>query len=224
MGLNKSKGNMYDWVEWTWNAVKGRCPHDCAYCYVKRWGEQKELRLDDRELTVNLGENRIIFVGSGCDMWAEAVPGGWVEAVLERCRWFKTNTYLFQSKNPRRFLDFKGLLPPKAIFATTIETNRWYEEMGEAPKAAARAVHIGLMADSGYKTSVTIEPIMDFDPEDMVVLLKVIAKPKWVSIGANTTASIQLAEPPREKIVGLIEAVKEFAEVKIKSNLSRLLK
>jgi len=31
MGLNESKGNMYEFVTHTWNAIKGECKHDCTY-------------------------------------------------------------------------------------------------------------------------------------------------------------------------------------------------
>ena len=33
--LNKQKGNMYGFVTHTWNVIKGKCPHDCEYCYMK---------------------------------------------------------------------------------------------------------------------------------------------------------------------------------------------
>lgn len=53
MAVNKSKGNMY--VEWdTWNVVKGECYHNCSYCYMKRWGNQKPVRLDEKELIKEL--------------------------------------------------------------------------------------------------------------------------------------------------------------------------
>ena len=32
MGLNKSKGNMYEFTTHTYNTIKGKCPHDCGYC------------------------------------------------------------------------------------------------------------------------------------------------------------------------------------------------
>lgn len=41
--MNKQRGNMYSWVSHTWNPVKGKCPHDCNYCYMKRF-PQKEMR------------------------------------------------------------------------------------------------------------------------------------------------------------------------------------
>lgn len=27
MGLNKAKGNMYEFITHTWNPIKGKCPH-----------------------------------------------------------------------------------------------------------------------------------------------------------------------------------------------------
>ena len=36
MGLNLSKGDMYKFVNYTWNPIKGKCLHDCSYCYMKQ--------------------------------------------------------------------------------------------------------------------------------------------------------------------------------------------
>jgi len=44
MGLNKSSGNMYEFITHTWNTVKGACEHDCSYCYMKRWGKLNRFR------------------------------------------------------------------------------------------------------------------------------------------------------------------------------------
>ena len=51
MAMNKVKqgSNMYPWVTHTWNVIKGKCPHDCSYCYMKRF-PQPELHFDEKEL------------------------------------------------------------------------------------------------------------------------------------------------------------------------------
>jgi DNA repair photolyase len=36
MPLNKSTGNLYEFVTHSWNPIQGKCPHDCSYCYVER--------------------------------------------------------------------------------------------------------------------------------------------------------------------------------------------
>jgi molybdenum cofactor biosynthesis enzyme MoaA len=33
MGLNKSTGNMHEFITHTWNTIKGECPHGCSYCH-----------------------------------------------------------------------------------------------------------------------------------------------------------------------------------------------
>ena len=63
---------MYPWVTHTWNVVKGICPHDCSYCYMKRL-PQLPLHYDEKALKDNLGENKVIFVGSSCDIFADKV-------------------------------------------------------------------------------------------------------------------------------------------------------
>ena len=53
----------------------------------------------------SLGEGNFIFVGSSTDEWAANVPSEWIVQVLDYCDGFD-NSYLFQSKNPARFLEY----------------------------------------------------------------------------------------------------------------------
>ncbi len=219
MPLNKSKGNMYDFVTHTWNPIKGKCYHDCSYCYMKRWGKQKPVRLDEKELKTDLGENNFIFVGSSCDMFAIDIPKRWINNILAYCELFN-NKYLFQSKNPIRFLNVSGKWP-NTIFCTTIETNRRYYEMGNGPETLIRA-H-GLRKISYYiPTYITIEPIFNFDMRPFIELLK-LANPKQINIGADS-GNNNLPEPPKEKIQDLIKELEKFTKVKLKKNLDRLIK
>ena len=75
---------------------------------MKRNRPLPPLRLEEKELKVNLGEGNFIFVGS-TDEWAVNVPAEWIEQVLDYCDGFD-NRYLFQSKNPARFLMVKSPL------------------------------------------------------------------------------------------------------------------
>ena len=36
MSLNIRKGDMYKFIDFTWNPIKGKCLHDCSYCYMKQ--------------------------------------------------------------------------------------------------------------------------------------------------------------------------------------------
>ena len=99
--LNQQKGNMYGFVSHTWNAVKGKCSHDCEYCYMKRFGHLKAVRLENKEFNDDLGQDNFIFVGSSTDMFAKDVPSEWISRTLSHLRLFD-NGYLLQSKNPRQ--------------------------------------------------------------------------------------------------------------------------
>jgi DNA repair photolyase len=217
MGLNVSKGNMYSWVTHTWNTIKGQCPHDCQYCYMHKWGKQKPVRFDHKEMMTDLEQGHTIFVGSSCDMWAEEIPDPWIAETLLRCMDFN-NTYLFQSKNPRRFSDFFNHLTTDTKFCTTIETNRWYPQMGCTPGPKDRAL---FLREWPFDVYVTIEPVMDFDVDLLVDIIK-ICEPKQVNIGADS-GNNHLPEPSKEKLMQLIEALKEFTVIDQKRNLNRLL-
>lgn len=218
MSLNSQKGNMYPWVTHTWNPIKGKCPFQCTYCYMKR-RKVGELRLDDKALQDNLGEGRTIFIGSSLDMFAQAVPGCWIRAVLHRIQQFPQNTYFFQSKFPQRFHRFR--FPENTKLGTTIETNRDYN-LTLAPSPAERACAMySLFWPSPHPKIISIEPIMDFDLNAFVAWIHCI-EPEFVSIGADSKGH-NLPEPPGLKLTALIAELQQFTEVKQKSNLQRLL-
>jgi len=223
--MNKSAGNMYPWVDFTWNPVAGECPHKCVYCYVKSGffklleKYQGSVRLSTRDFKP-LGSGKTIFVCSAIDLFANDVPDRIIMAVLNFCKKYD-NTYLFQSKNPRRFLRFKKLFPRKVILGTTIETNRDYR-ISKAPPPVERAVAMSLISSLGFRTMVSIEPIMDFDLPIMVVWMKSI-KPEFVSIGADSKG-FSLHEPKKDKVEDLINELSKFTEVKLKDNLKRMMR
>ncbi len=219
MTLNKKAGNMYGFVTHTWNAIKGICSHDCSYCYMKRWGEQKPLRLDEKELKTNLGEGNFIFVGSSCDVFADDVPAEWILRVLYHCSKYPKNKYLFQTKNPRRLVQFtaRHTFPKDVIFGTTIETNR--ASPSKAPSTEQRAYWM-MEFHPFAKKMITIEPIIDFDLEILVNWIRLI-KPEFVNIGADSTRN-NLSEPSSEKIGKLINELEKFTKVNLKDNLKRI--
>jgi len=217
MGLNKVKegSQMYQGlVTHTWNPIRGLCPHSCSYCSIKRIYHrfnkpQSETFLDEKEFKTNLGSGNFIFVGSANDLFADTIQFKWIEAILEYCEKFD-NRYLFQTKNP---LNMPKIMPEKAMIATTIETNRWYYEMGKSPHPLKRTI--------ANVDMVTIEPIMDFDIYELVEMIY-HCSPNRVNIGADSGHN-HLPEPPKEKIFELIAELEKFTTVYQKSNLKRLL-
>jgi DNA repair photolyase len=216
MGLNKQKGNMYDFVTHTWNTVKGKCPHACSYCYMKQ-EKLNPVRFDEKELKTDLGSGNTIFVGSSCDMFAGDIPAQWIYKTINYCKNYD-NTYLFQSKHPGRFYYYN--FPEKVILGTTIETDRAGYNY-KAPTVMDRIAEMKCYKEEGFDVMITIEPVIDFNLERFVKLIHSI-KPNWVNIGADSKRH-NLPEPSSEKVKALIAELEKFTVVKQKNNLKRLL-
>jgi DNA repair photolyase len=229
MGLNRVKegSQMYQFIDATWNTVKGSCPHNCGYCYMKGIAErfnkpQSPPHFDESELKTNLGNGNFIFVGSSNDMFANSIQADWVFRTLDHCNEFD-NRYLFQSKNPSGF--YRLLVHPvrkKSVICTTIESNSFYPDfMGNTPTPFERSMVMESLSEY-LTTYVTVEPIMEFHLDTFVRAIK-RCHPEQVNIGADTGHN-HLPEPPKGKVLELIAALEEFTTVKQKTNLSRLLK
>jgi len=210
---------------------------------------QKELKEDLGrpwgQRCVPLITEKTIFVGSSTDMWAQGVPDEWIDAVLDHCNRYPDNTYVFQSKNPERFRHFFFQLPPRTMLGTTIETNSYpgSEVISRSPDPSARARAVAdlfTLPHEGKKVTmfVSIEPIMDFDLGEnlspgLSYLIRLI-QPAFVSIGADSkrpregssrslAGGRMLSEPNADQIQELIGRLSVFTEVRVKSNLQRLL-
>ena len=221
---------MYEFVTHTWNPIKGRCYHDCAYCYMKTIVPNPQpIHLDESELNGIFSENQFIFIGSSTDVFASDVPSEWITAILDFCveatshqNGIKTR-FLLQTKNPARILGFTDhplFKSGQAVACTTIETNRHYSEtMNNAPTPKERAEAMSMIAERGIKTYVTIEPIMDFDLDELVSLVK-MCTPEQVNIGANSVRSIKIPAPTKGNIlIDLIQHLLCFTQVKVKKYL-----
>jgi len=201
--MQKAKGNMYQWVTHTVNPLgggmgptKGGCLNDCLYCYMRRLHEKKAVvaskyegkpRIWEKEMK-GWGKGKTIFVQNCSDLFANDVPDEIIMQILDHAKKFD-NTYLFQSKNPARILDFLDFFPPKTILCTTLETNRevdgiWSKEC-PTPFVRGLAMYQIRQQRPDIRLSITIEPIMDFDLEAMKSWVEDV-KPEFMSIGADS--------------------------------------
>lgn len=232
MGLNKPSGNMYPWA-YTWTPLAGECSHKCSYCYTpsviggKKVLQEKysgKARLHEKELDTklkNVEDDKVIFVCNMLDLFAEDVHHCDILRILHHCRGFHENTYLLQTKNPIRMLEFKDSMPPKVLLGTTIESNRDYF-ISDAPSVSQRIRDIKKVKDiTGYDVMISIEPVLDFDLDVFLTWIKRL-DPLFVSIGADSKKH-GLPEPPRNKLVPFIDKLSSAGiEVRKKKNLIRL--
>jgi len=227
MGMNKSRGNMYPWVTHTHSHLAGECSHKCSYCYVNSYGKlekyEGETRLVEKELMINYGADKVIFIEHCNDLFADAVPSEIIERILVHCCKYPKNTYVFQTKNPSRYYN-NWIFPPNSIFGCTIESNRYYPEiMGNSPVPEFRYKMMTKNFPYKGKKFITIEPVLDFDV-DIFASWIVEINPDFLNLGADSKGN-GLIEPTVEKIFQLVDALaKEKIELREKHNLDRLKK
>jgi len=233
---------MYKWIEKTANPLAGECLHNCKYCYVSA---MKKRNLDainkkysgipkvsENGIKQLKGKDKLIFISSMNDMFAKNVRIEDIIYILNELSY--KNRYLFQTKNPARLIDdfwqlrngdfipIIDFIHEKSIITTTVESNVRYKEMGHTPELIDRIKAIKeISAMKRFETQITIEPIMNFNLDFFVSMLK-DADVNQINIGADSGYN-NLHEPTKEKVLQLISELEKFTVVKQKSNLKRLL-
>jgi hypothetical protein len=244
MSLKKPTGNMYPWVTHTHCHLGGECPHGCVYCYIDHFPfgrpakYQGPLRLIKKEFAVQYGTGKTIFIENCNDLFADAVPDLYIEEILSHCLRYPDNTYVFQTKNPVRYIDLAiknktwacdpfnrvtlagTCFPENSLFGCTIETTKMIRKLSNAPDPYDRVYPMKLLRGRKF---ITIEPILDFDVDILASWMDQI-RPEFVNIGADSK-SHNLPEPSADKIQTLIEKLTGYGiEIREKHNLERLMK
>lgn len=253
MGVVKQRGNMYEFVTHEHSHLRGGCPHECSYCYVKSFKNYERdwtgpVRLLDEELGRNYGTGKTLFIEHCSDLFAEGVPDEFITKILDHCKEYPENKYLFQTKNTERLSEWLDELPPKVILGTTIETNRDLSSYSKAPRPFSRFLWLktireelyekvfataspskdysGVMlfdSDAVPEIMLTIEPIMQFDLDEMARMV-VGLRPTFINIGADSKGH-KLPEPTEAEVLKLVAVLEENGvHVNKKTNLGRLVK
>ncbi len=230
---NFEGSNMYPWVTHMITHHRGACPHRCGYCYVKSGRAASHysgpLRLKPEELNTPMAEPGTYFIEHMCDLFAAGVKLINIAAILNHCRRWPNNRYVFQTKNFERVLEIAGmptiLWPVDMILGLTLESDRWHDAMGSAPHPKFRvAAFQGLReCRPDIQTFITIEPILNCNPFDLAQMVA-RCRPAWVNIGADSKGH-GLDEPDEETVEMLIgELTRLKVPIRQKHNLGRLIK
>lgn len=240
MGLTKSSGNMYEWCSHMHAHIKGACEHKCVYCYAPKGCQDRQdtysgpAYLDENELEVSYapqkGEKpRTIFIDHMNDLWSESMRAGDINRVLRHCGQYLMNGYVFQTKNPQRYMEFINELnvlrrwSNGVLLGCTVETNRPLTNISMAPHPLNRLVAMtNLHRSTMLPTFITVEPILDCDPDALADWI-CLASPQFVNIGADSK-HCSLPEPSADKVMRLIKRLQEAGiEIREKRNLDRIL-
>lgn len=208
----------FDVIDVTWNPVVG-CLHNCTYCWardlaetrlthMKKYKDGFKPKIAEYELEKSFRKQYVFACDMG-DLFGDWVPKEWILKVLAAVGNNPSSCFLLLTKNPKRFFEFLDVFSENLVLGATIETNREYK-FSNAPSVAER---YKCMIELPYKRKmVSIEPVMDFDPEEFIGWLKDIS-PVVVHVGyANRYQG--LPEPSLKKTQELITKLGSFTKVK----------
>ncbi len=192
----------------------------CQDCYDYKPHFHPE-RLN-QSLPLTKGDEFIWLVRSGDIVFARPE---WIAQILDvmRLEKNKNKTFFLQTKAPEVFfyMKYKLTIPDNLLLGITLETNRdkGYELISKAPSPSDR---VNTILEGKINIDIiTIEPIMDFDLNLFVKIIKSI-NPKRIYIGYNSSNSkkCRLTEPPLAKTMELIAKL-EGLGIKVKTKLLR---
>jgi protein gp37 len=180
----KMQHTKIDWVNnkngkegYVWNPVTG-CLHGCPYCYARKMAARLKGRygypVDDpfrptfhadkiREPD-NLKTPSKIFVCSMSDLFGEWIPRDWIVQVRDTVEFNPLHTFIFLTKNPKRYSEFNF---PKNAWLGYSTTGPLYHEW-----------------DSRHKQNIkfiSVEPMMG-----EIVNTAYLHDTDWIILGAET--------------------------------------
>lgn len=223
------KSRMFEGLR-TWNPWFG-CEHHCynngCWAYKRlahRLGKGNKCslcydfkpHLHPKRLTRVPPEPKIFVVAHG-DLFGRWVPNDIIEKILSVCRATPKELWFFETKNPKRHIDFLGTFPTNTVLSTTIETNRIYSSIvrGFTPFPTERfEAMLEIKQYTKYPIHIAIEPIMEFDLDILVSWMKDL-EPLKVAVGYDSLNN-NLLEPPKWKTLKLIEELEKFTDVERK--------
>jgi hypothetical protein len=223
--------NMYEDVQ-TWSPFVG-CRFDCGYCepsfkrMVRRvfycqgkkcWG--------CRDFSPHEHPDRLKSIPSGHLIWPCAhgdisfANPVFVRQIIAITRHHPHREFQWQTKDPACFQQYLGDFPRNTTLLTTLETNRddGYRAISKAPLPSKRACDFQSL--KWLRKILTIEPIIDFDPEEFLRIIMEI-NPEAVYIGYNSKPkAFGLREPSLLKTQAFIENLTQSG-IEVREKLMR---
>ncbi len=172
--MQKSK---IEWTDYVWNPVTG-CEHQCPYCYARKMANRLKGRYgypaeepfkptyhaDKAREPDELKKPSKIFVCSMADLFGDWIPNDWITMTLDTVEFNPQHTFIFLTKNPKRYSEFTF---PKNAWIGYSTTGPLYHEWHSNHK--------------GNIKFISIEPMMG-----ELVNTAYLHDTQWVIIGAES--------------------------------------
>lgn len=243
-----------EWSEFSYNICLG-CSHNCRYCYARARALRNNLiatpeewaieRVDMNKVnaTHNRRTNGLTMFPSSHDI---------TPAILDPCMatidaMLKADNNLLIVSKPHlecvqamceRFADYKGKLLFRFTIGSLDDSRTSFLEPG-APPPAERLECLKLACRSGYKTSVSMEPMLEDEIGTMEVIRSVypfVSEDIWIGTmnslrsrfvgnaqeAAETIRYFNHANSP-EAVMALHQRFKDNSKIKWKESISRML-
>jgi len=213
--MNRTKT---EYVDYTINPVKGKCPMACSYCYARRMYDRfkwnPEIRFERLRFTMPDKPSRF-FVGSTIELFGEWVKREWLAEIFGVVKCHPTHTFIFLTKCPQNLVKWSPF--PKNCWVGVTATNA----------KMFKDAFVGLSEITARVKFISIEPMLEriYHPlyvcQDMIDLM--VTYVDWLIIGQQTPVS-KKTEPKLEWIKEIVEAAdKASIPVFLKDNLKPLL-
>ncbi len=190
-----------------------------CYDYAPHFHEERLIDEYTKKHFPKTKGDEFIWVGSSGDI--SFIKEENMEKILRVIKGYPDRTFFFQTKNPSWFNRYS--FPDNVILGITLESNRWYKEISNAPTPFVRINDFYRLKHP--RKIFTIEPILDFDFPLFLGWLKQF-KPERIYVGYDTHKTwwmkgkeriyLREYEPSLEKTKKLILELERFTKVKTK--------
>lgn len=210
----------------TWNCFVG-CLYDCTYCNARkaaltrlkhslRYRDGFKPHLVKEELSKKFNPGDFVFICYQGDISFASRP-----IIIDLCCRIAAQSkvnFLFCTKSPLHYWYWHMVWPENLYLGATIETNR---DLGLSRAPAPSHRYEAMQALDHPKKLISIEPICDFDLDEMLTWMEEI-KPEIVEVGADNYHN-NLPEPKWYKVQSLLNGLRDICPTVVeKTGLHRL--
>lgn len=220
--MNRTK---IEWCDYTWNPVTG-CwgpggsydkPTWCSYCYARQLAQ----RFDNNGFTPTFHQKRLnqpklvykparIFVCSMADLFGDWVPEEWIAEVQQVSHDCPQHTFMFLTKNPKRYQEFNPWPENCWVGATVTNQQDFTDRIPGLLKAQALVRFISAEPLTG---AIALEKCwgLSFERMGSAILSghPLLRRIQWLIIGALTGPRSTIYRPDGKWVWSLWEQARE---------------